>query len=100
MKKYFIIIFVVCISESFYAQDSKSGFGITLSGFVKTDIMFDTRQTVSAREGHFLLYPSPELLDLNQKDINDKPNFNILSIQSRLTGRGVFRDCRWRCKWI
>ncbi len=87
MKKYFIIIFVVCISESFYAQDSKSGFGITLSGFVKTDIMFDTRQTVSAREGHFLLYPSPELLDLNQKDINDKPNFNILSIQSRLTGK-------------
>jgi hypothetical protein len=87
MKKYFIIIFVVCIATNFYAQDSKSGFGITLSGFVKTDIMFDTRQTVSAREGHFLLYPSPELLDPNQKDINDKPNFNILSIQSRLTGK-------------
>lgn len=87
MKKYFIIIFIVCISTIFYAQDSKPGFGITLSGFIKTDIMFDSRQTVATREGHFLLYPSPELLDLNQKDINDKPNFNILSIQSRLTGK-------------
>lgn len=87
MKKYFIIIFVICTSTIFYAQDNKSSFGISLSGFVKTDIMFDTRQTVSAREGHFLLYPSPELFDLNQTDINEKPNFNILSIQSRLTGK-------------
>ncbi len=86
MKKYFIIICIVCASTILYAQDKKSGFGISFSGFVKTDIMFDTRQTVSAREGHFLLYPSPELLDVNNIDINEKSNFNILSIQSRLTG--------------
>ena len=88
MTKYLIaFLILICSSTIINAQNDKSGFGITLSGFVKTDIMFDTRQTVSAREGHFLLYPSPELLDPNQKDINDKPNFNILSIQSRLTGK-------------
>jgi hypothetical protein len=61
-------------------------FGITFSGFVKTDIFFDSRQTVSLREGHFLLYPENEKLDADGKDINGKGSFNILSIQTRLAG--------------
>lgn len=87
MKKYFIVVFVICSSTIFYAQDSKPGFGISFSGFVKTDIIFDSRQTVSAREGHFLLYPAQEMFDVNNEDINSKSSFNILSIQSRLTGK-------------
>jgi len=59
-------------------------FGITFSGFVKTDIFFDSRQTVSLREGHFLLFPENEKLDADGKDINAKGSFNILSIQTRL----------------
>ena len=35
----------------------------------------------------FCLYPSPESFDVNKVDINDNPGFNILSIQSRLTGK-------------
>jgi hypothetical protein len=69
------------------AQQEKSDFGISLSGFVKTDISFDSRQTVSLREGHFLLYPANESFDKNNADINKKANFNILSIQTRLTGK-------------
>lgn len=87
MKKYFLSFFILCILTNIYAQESKSGFGISFSGFVKTDIIYDSRQTVSAREGHFLLYPSPESFDANKVDINDNPGFNILSIQSRLTGK-------------
>lgn len=88
MKKYLItIIIIVCSVSGMYSQNDKTGFGISFSGFVKTDIMYDTRQTVSAREGHFLLYPSAEQFDLNSKDINDKSNFNILSVQSRITGK-------------
>lgn len=60
-------------------------FGIKWSGFVKTDIFFDSRQTVSAREGHFLLWPSAVSYDENGEDINARPNFNMLSVQSRLT---------------
>jgi hypothetical protein len=59
-------------------------FGISFSGFVKTDFIFDSRQTVNAREGHFLLYPENEKLDADGNDINAKANFNILSIQTRL----------------
>lgn len=61
-------------------------FGITFSGYVKTDIIFDTRQTVGLREGQFLLYPDLQMKDAEGKDINAKSNFNMLSIQTRLAG--------------
>ncbi len=61
-------------------------FGITFSGFVKTDIYFDSRQTIGLRESQFLLYPDNEKLDADGKDVNAKANFNMLSIQTRLAG--------------
>ncbi|MGZ4887487.1 MAG: hypothetical protein ACXVJK_06700 [Candidatus Aminicenantales bacterium] len=72
-----------------FGQDEKpaSSFGIAFSGYVKTDIFYDTRQTVNIREGHFLLYPKDPLLDPNGNDINAKASFNILSIQTRLIGK-------------
>ena len=71
------------------AQEKKeeAKFGISFSGFVKTDIYYDSRQTVNIREGHFLLFPENRKPDLNGKDINAKDQFGILSIQSRLTGK-------------
>jgi len=71
------------------AQEKKEEpkFGISFSGFIKTDINYDSRQTVTIREGHFLLYPENQKLDLNGKDINAKDHFGILSIQSRITGK-------------
>lgn len=68
------------------AQDTEKQMGIKFSGYVKSDFFYDTRQVVSSREGHFLLWPSPEILDENGDDINAVPNFNFLAIESRLTG--------------
>lgn len=82
MKK-FLLALLVIISTISFAQD----FGISFSGFVKTDVIYDSRQTVSLREGHFLLYPANEKLDLNNADVNAASNFNILSIQTRLLGK-------------
>lgn len=61
-------------------------FGISFSGYVKTDLFFDSRQTVSLREGHFLLFPENVKKDDEGFDINDKASYNILSIQTRLAG--------------
>jgi hypothetical protein len=69
------------------AERAAPAFGISLSGFVKTDIFYDSRQTVSIREGHFLLFPKGPLLDPEGGDINGRSAFNILSIQTRLVGR-------------
>jgi hypothetical protein len=85
MKKILILIFF--FSSLHFAQTEKQSFGISLSGYVKTDLMYDSRQVVSIREGHFLLYPQNENPDINGDDINDQSSFNILSIQSRLNGK-------------
>jgi hypothetical protein len=69
------------------SEKPASTFGISFSGYVKTDIFYDSRQTVNIREGHFLLYlqgPAPDPLG---RDVNAKSSFNILSIQTRLGGK-------------
>ncbi len=50
-------------------------------------MFYDSRQTVSVREGHFLLYPKPVLADKDGRDINAVSSFHMLSIQTRLLGR-------------
>ncbi|MHC1703232.1 MAG: hypothetical protein AB9846_04930 [Tenuifilaceae bacterium] len=89
MKRIILALLAIAILPIFsFSQEKKAEpkFGITFTGFVKTDIFYDTRQTVNIREGHFLLYPDNESLDANNRDINAKSTFNILSIQSRLKG--------------
>jgi len=75
------------ISQIAIAQEEEPKYGITFSGYVKNDFILDTRQTISVREGHFLLYPANELLDADGEDINARASFNYLSIQSRVTGK-------------
>ncbi len=86
MKKHLLLLIVFCISFTtvMQAQDKKENkFKVGISGFVKSDFFFDSRQTISAREGHFLLYPKPVSEDADGKDINSHSSFNFLSIQSR-----------------
>jgi hypothetical protein len=87
--KVFVVILMIMFPLFLNAQEKKEEekFGISFSGFVKTDLFYDSRQTVNIREGHFLLYPENQKLDLNGIDINAKDHFGILSIQSRLTGK-------------
>lgn len=85
MRRIFIFFLLSAyFSAGFGQEDDK--FGIKFSGFVKNDFFWDSRQSVAAREGHFFLWPSPELLDENGADINEKASFNFLAIQSRLSG--------------
>jgi len=87
VQSFKLLLIYFLLTVPFIVAQEKSSYGISFSGFVKSDVFFDTRQNVSIREGHFLLYPSPEVLDNNNDDINAKPSFNILSIQTRLTGK-------------
>jgi hypothetical protein len=76
-------------------QKKAPAFGITFSGYVNTDIFFDTRQTVMAREGEWLFYPENIKPDTDGKDINARGSYNILSIQTRvwaaITGPDIFK---------
>jgi len=83
-----IVISMLLVPLGINAQEKNDPpkYGITFSGFVKTDVFYDSRQTVNIREGHFMLYPDNIALDANQKDINASSSINMLSIQSRLKG--------------
>lgn len=86
MKKVFVLFVGLFLLLTMSYGQSASDFGIKFTGFVKTDIYYDSRQSVSIRDGQFLLYPQNEYLDPNGNDINAKDNFNIISIQTRLRG--------------
>jgi hypothetical protein len=83
-----ISLYIVFIlnSQSIYSQEiTNLPPAIKLSGYIRNDIFFDSRQTVSDREGHFLLFPSPKVVDQSGYYINAKPSYNILAIQSNLS---------------
>lgn len=82
-----LILFVMSCYSPVLAQEESSSFGVDIHGYVRADYFLDTRQVVSAREGHLLLYPTPEVLDPNGDDINATPSFNMLAIQTRMSAK-------------
>ncbi len=84
-----LIVTLICLGPLAAAQDEEPAWGIKLSGFVKTDIFYDTRQSTASnglREGHFYLYPDNVLYDDEMNDLNANPSFHILNIQTRVRG--------------
>ena len=85
MKNYLILFSFFALflvpSNSNAQEDEK--LSVKISGHIWAESIFDTRQTVTAREGDVLLFPAKEDLDANGEDINAKANFNMLNIHSR-----------------
>jgi len=84
MKKQFLTLLVATfgIVQFGYSQEENT-FKVTWGGYVKADYIYDSRNTSDAREGNFLVYPSPEVM-VNGRDINDEASFNGYAIESRL----------------
>lgn len=85
MKKIHLTFLTLLLALPFTGKAQENKVKVKFSGFVKTDVFWDSRQTVGAREGQFLLWPSKPVYDSNNEDINANSNFNMLSIQSRLS---------------
>lgn len=90
------ILALLFISVNVVADEpgKKKNIKIEFTGFLKYNAMFDTRQTVNAREGNFMLYPEAPLYDEENKDVNAVSNFNMATINSmlrfKLTGTEMF----------
>ncbi len=95
-KVYLLPIFFITLTLNAFSNELAKGkkFKLEFAGFFKYYMMRDSRQTVSAREGHFLLYPESPLYDSQNTDVNSVPNFNMTTISStlkfRLIGPEVF----------
>jgi hypothetical protein len=84
----FLFISSFALWGLFAQTDQKPpAFGISFSGYIRTDLIYDSRQTVNLREGHYLLFPKGESLDKDGKDINAASSFHMLSVQTRLVGK-------------
>ena len=83
-KLFLLIAFFAAPCILMADEEEGNGFKITYGGFIKSDFFYDTRQTESIREGHFLLWPKKPQYDADNKDIHDASSFNFLSIQTRL----------------
>lgn len=93
MKKTFLsLVFIVFYAVSFYGEDNneneeEKNWGISFSGFIKSDYWYDSRQVVASREDLFLFYPADRYYDNQGIDINASPAFNYSAITTRLLGR-------------
>ncbi|RUT73553.1 DcaP family trimeric outer membrane transporter [Ancylomarina longa] len=80
-----LLVFLGVSTNELCAQKKLSELPISLKigGYVHSAFTFDSRQTVSAREGHVLLYPKNVFLDPAGRDINAASSYNMAVIQSR-----------------
>ena len=86
-NKLSILLATACIfiSMSSYSQNDTAKFGIKFNGFVNSQLMYDTRQTLGGRETMLVLYPENKKLDKYGKDVNASPSFNQLATLSRIS---------------
>jgi len=87
MKKIATILMLLTLGLLSLTAQNAPVIGVKLSGYVRTDVIYDTRQSSAAnglREGHFYLFPDNVSYDQDSVDINAHPSFHILSIQTRL----------------
>ena len=83
---FFMILPLITIGGKSFSQttDNQDEIKVKFSGFVNSQMMYDTRKSVEAREAMLVLYPLAERLDKNGKDLNTQPSFNHLAMISRV----------------
>lgn len=87
MKKIYLTMLLLAMGMQFIAaQTTDKAFGIKFKGFIKHEMIYDSRQTVTSRDGTVLLFPAAITNDINGNDINADPQFNLVTLTSRLQG--------------
>jgi hypothetical protein len=84
--KALFLVFLLIISQKvvFGSELDSTKVKVKFKGFIKSDVMYDSRQCATARESFVLMYPKKPLLDKNGLDLNNKPQYNQFATSSRL----------------
>jgi len=86
MKK-ILVMLVFAFSTNTIAQTTdKKDINLEFKGFVRTDAFFDSRNTISLREGAILLMPANKSLDISGGDIYDRSSLTAFAFHTRLAG--------------
>ena len=88
MKSISIVSIILLLTIPLFAQDrNENKVRFDISGFVKSDIFFDSRQNVEALEGLLLIFPKDIELDENGRDINANSSWGMVDIATRVRGK-------------
>ena len=87
MKKHIItLVLLLTVSLTVLkAQTDTVKPKLSFSGFVNTQMFYDSRQTIGGRETLLMIYPANISKDNAGNDLNATPSFNQLSMMTRLT---------------
>ena len=87
MKSGYLTFILILLTQFLVAQEqTEKKIDVKFSGFIKSDVFYDSRQNVEALEGLLLILPKDVELDENGNDINDQSTLGIVDISTR--GRG------------
>jgi hypothetical protein len=89
MKKLLLLFLPVMFLPALLIAQETEQPSVTLSGFVRYEMFFDTYASVDTRDGEVYLYPLRENLDINGDDINSNFKLNMLGLQARPTIKAV-----------
>ena len=85
--RYFLLILILFVNQLIAQETEEKKIKFEASGFIKSDIYYDSRQNVEALEGLLHIFPKDVNYDENGKDINAKSSVGIVDISSRLRGK-------------
>ncbi|MBU8893489.1 MAG: hypothetical protein KOO66_11975 [Bacteroidales bacterium] len=85
--RYFLLILILFVNQIIAQETEEKKIKFEVSGFIKSDIYYDSRQNVEALEGLLHIFPKDVNYDENGKDINAKSSVGIVDISSRLRGK-------------
>ena len=82
-KLLLLFLSIVFLPGILISQETEQETSVTLSGYVRYELFFDTYESVDTRDGEVYLYPLSENLDINGNDINNNFRLNMLGLQAR-----------------
>jgi len=83
MRKLLLLVIVLFLPGILLSQETEEKINVTLSGYVRYEMFFDTYESADTRDGEVYLYPLRENLDINNNDINQNFQMNMLGLQAR-----------------
>ncbi|HAN17162.1 MAG: hypothetical protein A2X13_06195 [Bacteroidetes bacterium GWC2_33_15] len=87
IRNLLIISLLLFASKLFSQESEEKKIDFKLSGFIRTDFYYDSRQNAEALEGLLHIYPKDISLDANSKDQNAQSSVGLVDIASRITGQ-------------
>ena len=83
MRKIFILLLTI-ISFNSNLKANPLSENISLSGFIRSDVIYDSRESARARENAIMLFPLPDKPDANGNDLNAKEDLTMFVLHTRL----------------